>query len=229
MVTDFHLGRFNYLYFNIILYTFLFSGVCLGLFSIPLDFQQGENYKLIFVHVPAAWVALICYIVMVCFSIIYLIFKLDIFYIISKMLGKYGMIFSFLTLGSGSLWGKPLWGAFWVWDARLTSMLILFFIYLGYYLFNLLLKDSKNNKQLSSIFIIFGFINLPIIKYSVEWWTTMHQNSSVSFSQMSHLHFSVYLALLYILISFLMVIIILIYLELKIKYIEIKEYNNKIE
>lgn len=207
-------------------FSFYITGFFLGLISIPLDFQQGEMYKLIYLHVPSAWLSLLCYAIIVLLSMLYLLLKLDIFFFLAHILSKYGMLFSLITLLTGSLWGKPLWGSFWVWDARLTSMLILFFMYLGYYLFIFLLNNNKNYKQLASIFAIFGFINLPIIKYSVEWWATMHQNSSLNFSQISFVHTSVYTTLLVILISFLNLIFLFVLLELKIKYINLKKNSS---
>jgi len=179
-------------------------------------------YKLIYLHVPSAWLSLILYTFLVISSILFLIFKGDIFFIFSQIFSKYGLIFSLITLLTGSFWGKPLWGVFWVWDARLTSMLILFFIYIGYNLLSFLLNKQNNYKELTSIFAIFGFIFLPIIKYSVEWWTTLHQNASLNFSQNSFVHSSVYLSLFLMLLSFISLICLFIFLDLKIKFIENK-------
>lgn len=201
------------------------SGLFLGLVTIPLDFQQGLNYKIIFLHVPSAWFCILVYLFMVGFSVFYLIYKTPILYYISIILCNLGLFFTFITLITGSLWGKPLWGTFWVWDARLTSVLILFFIYLGIYFLNKLYYFNQQGMKFTSIFIIIGFVNLPIIKYSVDWWATLHQTASISLSQTNSLHSSVYISLLLVFMSFIFLGLSFIFLELKIKYIEIKLNN----
>lgn len=204
---------------------FFISGFVLGLITIPLDFQQGLNYKIIFLHVPAAWVCILIYLFMVGFSIFYLIYKSPILYYISLILCKLGLFYTFITLITGSLWGKPLWGTFWVWDARLTSVLILFFIYIGIYFLNKLYLYNEQGMKFTSIFILVGFFNLPIIKYSVDWWATLHQTASISLSQTNSLHSSVYISLMFIFFSFILLGLSFILLELKLKYIELKLNN----
>jgi heme exporter protein C len=206
-------------------FIFLTIGLFLGLVTIPIDFQQGLNYKIIFIHVPSAWFCILIYLIMVFFAILYLIFKLQIFYYISEILCKLGLIFTVITLITGSFWGKPLWGTYWVWDARLTSVFVLFLIYLGIYLLNKLYTYNEQGMKFLSLFILFGFLNIPIIKYSVDWWSTLHQTSSISLSQTSSLHSSVYISLLFIFLSFILLGLMFILFELKIKFINIK-FNN---
>lgn len=201
---------------------FFISGMFLGLITIPLDFQQGLNYKIIFLHVPSAWFCILIYLIMVVFSGFYLIYKTPILYYISLILCKLGLFFTFITLITGALWGKPLWGTYWVWDARLTSVLILFFIYLGVYFLNKLYSYNFQGMKFTSIFILVGFVNLPIIKYSVDWWATLHQTASISLSQTNSLHSSVYISLMLVFISLILFGLSYILLELKIKYINIK-------
>jgi len=144
------------------------------------DIQQGENYRIIYVHVPSAWLCMLLYAILTLFSIIYLINKHPLIAIISKSISKVGAIFTLITLITGSLWGYPVWGTFWVWDARLTSVLILFFIYLAHLSVLHSMTNTAKSYQIGSIVAIVGFINIPIIKYSVDWWTTLHQGSSIT-------------------------------------------------
>lgn len=140
----------------------------------PSDFQQGENYRIIYVHVPAAWLSLMCYIFIAITSVVFLLTKHPVFHLFTKIGTKIGCLFTILTLVTGCFWGKPMWGTFWVWDARLTSVLILLFIYLG------ALRFHEISAEIGSVFICIGLINIPIIKFSVNWWNTLHQPSSIS-------------------------------------------------
>lgn len=148
--------------------------IYLSIWVAPSDFQQGENYRIIYVHVPAAWMSLLIYIAMAISSVLFLLTKHPLFQLFSKTGAKIGASFTLFTLVTGGFWGKPMWGTFWVWDARLTSVLILFFIYLG------ALRFQEFSADVASIFICIGLINIPIIKFSVNWWNTLHQPSSIS-------------------------------------------------
>nr|AHI15982.1 cytochrome c biogenesis C [Blasia pusilla]QIA59569.1 cytochrome c biogenesis C [Blasia pusilla] len=148
--------------------------IYLSIWVAPSDFQQGENYRIIYVHVPAAWMSLLIYIAMAISSVLFLLTKHPLFQLFSKTGAKIGALFTLFTLVTGVFWGKPMWGTFWVWDARLTSVLILFFIYLG------ALRFQEFSADVASIFICIGLINIPIIKFSVNWWNTLHQPSSIS-------------------------------------------------
>lgn len=165
---------------NILWPVLLLSTLYVAIFIIEQDMQQGENYKIMYIHVPSAWISLLNYTFIAVLSVIYLISQHPIAYIFSKAMAKLGVVFTFITLITGSLWGLPVWGTFWVWDGRLTSMLLLFFLYVSYLLFSSSFSDKKDNAKLSSILAIVGIINIPIIKYSVEWWNTLHQPSTFS-------------------------------------------------
>jgi heme exporter protein CcmC len=174
----------------------------------PSDFQQGENYRILFIHVPAAWISLLIYILVTFTSILYLITKHPLFHLFTQTGSRIGALFTLLTLCSGCLWGKPMWGTFWVWDARLTSVLILFFIYLGALRFNTISAD------IASIFICIGFINIPIIKFSVNWWNTLHQPSSISQFGTS-IHISMLTPILLMFLCFVLICLLLFCIEMR--------------
>jgi heme exporter protein C len=155
------------------------AGLYLGLFRAPPDYQQGESVRIMYVHVPAAWMALFCYTAMAGASAIALIWKHPLADLAAKGTAPIGAGFTFLALVTGSLWGKPMWGTWWVWDARLTSVLILFFLYLGYIALNNAFDDPTRGAKASAILALVGFVNVPIIKFSVDWWNTLHQPASV--------------------------------------------------
>jgi heme exporter protein C len=167
---------------------FLFAlGLYGGLFLVPADYQQGEYARILYVHVPASWGALAIYSCMALFSAIGLITRMPQFFLMSKAVAPIGLTYCVISLITGSLWGKPTWGTFWVWDARLTSMFILLLLYIGY----IHLSRTRTLKQLvpASFLSILGFINIPIIKGSVEWWYTLHQPATIRvFAKTSALH-----------------------------------------
>lgn len=165
-----------------------FSLICLVLFLIPAagavinspdDYQQGSAVKIMYVHVPAAWMSLLIYTLMAIFNVSGFVWKNPYFYVISKVIAPIGLIFTFITLVTGSIWGKPIWGTWWVWDARLTSVLILFFLYLGYILLIDSFDDREKGEKIAAVISIIGFINVPIIKFSVEYWNSLHQPASI--------------------------------------------------
>ncbi len=157
----------------------LVSGLYLGLFIAPPDHQQGESVRIIFVHVPAAWMALFVYSFMAALSAAALIWKHPLADLLAKAAAPIGASFTFVALVTGSLWGQPMWGTWWVWDARLTSMLILFFLYLGYIALWQSFDDPVRAARAAAVLALVGFVNVPIIKFSVEWWNTLHQPASV--------------------------------------------------
>ena len=160
--------------------------ICLGVglyFSIfvsPPDYQQSETVRIMYVHVPAAWMAMFCYTVMAFSSAAALIWRHLVAQIVAKSTAPIGATFTFLALATGSLWGKPMWGTWWVWDARLTSVLILFFLYLGFMVLYDAFDDTSRGAKAASILAVVGGINVPIIKFSVDWWNTLHQPASIS-------------------------------------------------
>jgi len=154
-------------------------GLYLALFVSPPDYQQGETVRIMCVHVPSAWMALFCYTGMAIAAAVGLIWKHPLADLAAKASAPVGACFTFLALFTGSLWGKPMWGTWWVWDARLTSVLVLFFLYLGYMALNNAFDDPTRGAKASSILVLVGFVNVPIIKFSVDWWNTLHQPASV--------------------------------------------------
>ncbi|MEC8996396.1 MAG: heme ABC transporter permease [Pseudomonadota bacterium] len=154
-------------------------GIYQGLFVAPPDYQQGDAFRIMYVHVPSAWLSLFAYSVLAFCSIVSLVWRIKVFEILSISSAKIGALFTFLTLVTGAIWGKPMWGTWWVWDARLTSELILFFIYISIILLNYSFDDYKKGARAANILAIVGLINIPIIHFSVEWWNTLHQGPSV--------------------------------------------------
>lgn len=157
-------------------------GLGLGLFWAPVDGVQGEVYRIIYLHVPSSWLAMFLYLMMVFWSLIYLVFKTKLSAWFTQAIAPTGALLCVLSLVSGSIWGKPTWGTYWVWDARLTSMLFLLFLYLGYLALSHSLRPGPRAYMATSILVVVGGINLPIIHYSVIWWQTLHQGASLSFS-----------------------------------------------
>ena len=159
--------------------TMILLAIYYGLFDSPEDYQQGDAVRIMYVHVPSAWLASFLFFSLAISCIFYLVWKHPLADLISNAIAPIGAIFSVLTLVTGSLWGKPMWGTWWVWDARLTSMLILFFFYLGYMLLSNAFERKIDGSKSASVLAIIGLINLPIIKFSVDWWHTLHQPSSI--------------------------------------------------
>jgi len=154
-------------------------GLYLGLLGSPADYQQGESVRIMYVHVPSAWMAMFCYTVMAGASAVGLVWRHPLADLAAKATAPVGACFTLLALITGSLWGKPMWGAWWVWDARLTSVLVLFFLYLGYIALVNAFDDPVRGLRAAGILALVGFVNVPIIKFSVDWWNTLHQPASV--------------------------------------------------
>ena len=155
------------------------SGLYLALFASPPDYQQGESVRIMYVHVPAAWMALFCYTCMAAASAVALIWRHPVAELAAKATAPIGACFTFLALLTGSLWGKPMWGTWGVWDARLTSVLVLFFLDLGYMALESAFDDAARGTRAASILALVGFVNVPVIKFSVDWWNTLHQPASI--------------------------------------------------
>jgi len=146
----------------------------------PNDYQQGLTVRIMYVHVPSAWLALMIFVIMTIYSIIALAFKIPFGFIVNSAIAPIGALFTLTCLITGSLWGKPMWGTWWVWDARLTSVAILFIIYLIIIIINYSFENRNIREKIVAVFVIIGSINLPIIKFSVDWWNTLHQPASIS-------------------------------------------------
>ncbi|MEL6360561.1 MAG: heme ABC transporter permease [Pseudomonadota bacterium] len=155
------------------------TGLYLGLFVSPEDYQQGATVRIMYVHVPAAWMALFCYTTMTISSVAGFVWKHPLADVAAKVTAPIGATFTLLALITGSLWGKPMWGTWWAWDARLTSVLVLFFMYLGYIALWQAIDDKARAARLGAIVCVAGFVNIPIIKFSVDWWNSLHQPASV--------------------------------------------------
>ena len=176
---------------KIVLYLFLIV-LMLGLFEAlilsPEDYLQGDSVRIMYVHVPSAWISLGIFSLMATLSIMVIIFKNKVFFLIAKSLAPSGFVFSLVALVTGSIWGKPTWGTWWVWDARITSMLILCIFYLMYLIAWRIFENKDYVTKITSFIAILGFINIPIIKFSVDWWSTLHQPSSVNIFSKTTIH-----------------------------------------
>ena len=157
-------------------------GLTIGLLIAPTDFQQGESYRIIFIHVPASWMSMVIFVAMAFWSAIGLAFNARLAFMLARALAPTGALMCFLALWTGALWGKPTWGAWWVWDARLTSELILLFLYIGYLALHSTIQDTRRADRAAGLLALVGVVNVPIIYFSVKWWNTLHQGASVSVS-----------------------------------------------
>ncbi len=178
------------------------AGLYLGLFVAPADYQQGESYRIMFVHVPSAWMSMFVYVFMAVLSGIHLIWNIKLADVMVRSSATLGASFTALALATGSLWGKPMWGAWWVWDARLTSELILLFLYLGYMSLVSAIEDNRTAARAGGILILVGVVNIPIIHYSVEWWNTLHQGPTVTKFDKPSIHPSMLWPLLLMALAF---------------------------
>jgi heme exporter protein C len=158
-------------------------GLYIGFFVAPTDAQQGEVYRIIFIHVPAAWMSMFLYVVMAFWAALGLALNTRLSAMMAAALAPTGALFTFIALWTGSLWGKPTWGTYWVWDARLTSELILLFLYFGFMALRAAIDDRRRADRAAAVLAIVGVVNVPIIYYSVQWWNTLHQGASVSLTR----------------------------------------------
>ncbi len=181
---------------------FCIAGIYVGFFVAPTDFQQGEVYRIIFIHVPSAWMSMFVYLVIVFWCLIGLIFNTRLSFMMAKSLAPTGAIMTIIALWTGAIWGKPTWGTWWVWDARLTSELLLFFLYLGYILLGIAIDDQKKSDRITAILAMIGGANIPVIYFSVEWWNTLHQGASISLTAAPKMANSMLLGIVLMSISF---------------------------
>jgi len=180
----------------------LLAGLYLGLVVAPPDYQQGQSYRIMFVHVPAAWMSLALYTFMAMVSAIHLIWNIKLADVMVRSSAALGASFTFIALVTGSLWGKPMWGTWWVWDARLTSELILLFLYLGYIALVSSIEDRRMAARAGGLLLLVGVVNIPIIHYSVEWWNTLHQGPTVTRFDKPAIHLSMLVPLLVMMTAF---------------------------
>jgi len=177
-------------------------GLIGGLVYAPTDYQQGDSFRIIYVHVPSAWMSLFIYMNMASAGVVSLIWKIKVADAFARAAAPLGASFTFLALVTGSLWGKPMWGTYWVWDARLTAELILLFLYLGYIALQNAIEDPRGAARAGAILAIVGTVNIPIIHYSVEWWNTLHQGPTVSKFDAPSIHWTMLVPLLAMTASF---------------------------
>lgn len=159
---------------------FAIAGLIISFAIAPTDFQQGEAYRIIFVHVPAAWMSMVIYIAMAFWAALGLALNARLSAMMAQALAPTGAMFTFLALVTGSLWGKPMWGTYWVWDARLTSELILLFLFIGFMALQAAIDDPRRADRAGALLALVGVVNVPIIYFSVKWWSTLHQGSSIN-------------------------------------------------
>ena len=160
---------------------FAVAGMYFGFVVAPTDAQQGEVYRVIFIHVPAAWMSMFAYFVMACYGALSLTFNTRVGAMMARALAPTGATFTFIALWTGAFWGRPTWGTYWAWDARMTSELVLLFLYFGFMALANAFEDPRRGDRAAAILAVIGLVNLPIIYFSVLWWNTLHQGSSVSF------------------------------------------------
>ena len=205
----------------------IFLGLIYALFISPEDYIQGDSVRIMYVHVPSSFIALGCFAIMGTASILNLIFKIKFMPLIAKSLAPIGIIFTLISIVTGSLWGKPTWGIWWVWDARLTSMLILFCFYLAYIFVWKFMRNFEQANKISSIIGVIGLINLPIIKYSVDWWNTLHQPSSITLTSAPTIHHTMLVPLLIMFIGMIVYSLIIFLMKYKTELMKFKLNKKK--
>jgi heme exporter protein C len=177
-------------------------GLYIGFFVAPTDFQQGESYRIIFIHVPAAWMSMFIYLVMAFWAGVGLIWNTRLSSMMAHALAPTGAMMTFVALWTGALWGRPTWGTWWVWDARLTSELVLLFLYVGYIVLRSSIDDPRRGDRASAVLALVGVVNVPIIYFSVQWWNTLHQGASVSLTKSPSMASSMLLGMLVMAFAF---------------------------
>ena len=200
----------------------LLLGIAIVFLFSPNDYQQNSAVKIMYVHVPSAWISLMIFFIMTIYSFIALIFKIPFGFIVNKSIAPIGAIFTLICLISGSLWGKPMWGTWWVWDARLTSVLILFITYLIIIFVRPSFTNADVGEKITAIFVIISSINLPIIKFSVDWWNTLHQPASISKLSSPSIHISMLIPLFIMLIAFISISLLIAIVRIRLEIIERK-------
>ena len=202
-------------------------GVFYSLFVSPPDYVQGDSVRIMYVHVPSSFIALGVFGLIGFASITNLIFKIKLMSLVAKSIAPIGLVFTVISIITGSLWGKPTWGVWWVWDARLTSMFILFLFYCAYIFIWKFIKRFENANFITSIIGIVGLINIPIIKFSVAWWNTLHQPSSISLTSAPSIHYSMLIPLLIMLVGMIVYTIAIFLMGYKTELMKYKLRKKK--
>jgi heme exporter protein C len=202
------------------------AGLGLGFLVAPTDAQQGEGYRIIFVHVPASWMAMFLYVVMAFWAAIGLAFRIRLAAMTASAIAPTGALFALLSLLTGALWGKPMWGAWWVWDARLTSTLVLLFLYLGFIALQAAIDDPRRADKAGAIVAIVGVVNVPIIYFSVRWWNTLHQGATISFTKSASIAPTMLWAMLLMALAFWMYAIAVVLARLRVILLERESHTE---
>ena len=197
-------------------------GLTEALILSPEDYKQSHSVRIMYVHVPAAWISLGIFSAITFLSIVGYIFKIRNFFLIAKSLASSGLVFNIIALVTGSIWGKPTWGTWWAWDARITSMLILALFYLMYLVAWRIFEDNDKVFKVTSIITILGIINVPIIKYSVDWWNTLHQPASINILSKSSIHISMLFPLMTMTAAFALFSLLIFLMKYNTELIKIK-------
>ena len=206
----------------------LAAGLVGALVFTPADYQQGESVKIMYVHVPAAWMALFIYTCIAVASAAALVWRHPVADLAARAASPVGAAFTFLALVTGALWGKPMWGTWWVWDARLTSVLVLFFLYLGHMAIANAFEEPARGRRAAAILALVGFVNVPIIKFSVDWWNTLHQPASVSRIGVPAIHASMLWPLLVMAVGFTLFFVTLLLVRMKAELLSARLRNLRL-
>jgi len=214
-------------FINSIFFILLLVALSFALIFSPPDYLQGDSVRIMYVHVPSAWIGLASFTCIALLSIANFIFKTKNLIIITKSIAPLGLMFTCLSIVTGSLWGQPTWGTWWAWDARLTSMVILALFYIGYIVSHKLILNEERANKISSIIAIIGLINIPIIKFSVDWWNTLHQPASIKLTGTSTIHPSMLMPLLLMFFVLLLYCALIFLMKYKTEIIRMKKKNLK--
>ena len=214
-------------FINSIFFVLLLAALSFALILSPPDNLQGDSVRIMYVHVPAAWIGLASFTCIAFMSIINFIFKIKYLTLITKSIAPIGLMFTCIAIVTGSIWGQPTWGTFWVWDARITSMSILALFYVMFIAIQKLISEEDRANKISSLIAAVGLINIPIIKYSVEWWSTLHQPASIKISGSSTIHSSMLTPLLLMFLVLILYCALIFLMKYKTEIIRIKKKNLK--
>ncbi len=206
----------------VIMISVIIVGLVNALITSPPDAVQGNSVRIMYVHVPSSFIAIGCFGFIGIASIATLIFKIKIFPLMGKSIAPVGSVFCLISIVTGSLWGKPTWGIFWVWDARLTSMLILLIFYLAYIAIWKFIENYEKANKTASIVAIIGSLNLPVIKYSVDWWNTLHQPSSITLTSAPTIHYTMLVPLIIMLVGMIIYSLVIFLMKYKTEIIKFK-------
>ena len=214
-------------FINSIFFILLIIALTFALILSPPDYLQGDSVRIMYIHVPSAWIGLASFTSIALLSILSFIFKIKNLNLITKSIAPIGLLFTCLAIITGSLWGQPTWGTWWAWDARITSMVILSIFYILFILAHKLIEKEEKANKVSNIIAIIGLVNIPVIKYSVDWWNTLHQPASIKLDGTSSIHSSMLLPLMLMLLVLLLYSALILLMKYKTEIIRIKKKNIK--